>query len=335
MQEEFKAYLIERDEDSKAQSGGWTTVSAADLMDGDVTVRVRHTTMNYKDALAITGRSPVVRRFPMVPGIDLAGEVIASEAAGFSPGDEVILNGWGVGETHWGGYAEYARLKSDWLLKKPAGLDGAECMAIGTAGYTAALCVLRLRELGVQPEAGTVLVTGASGGVGSFAVSLLSALGYTVAASTGRLEEEGYLKFLGAAEVVDRALFSDKGRPLDRESYAAAIDSVGSQTLANVLSRISYGGTVAACGLAQGFDLPSTVMPFILRGVTLAGVDSVMAPQEKRAQAWALLSEKLDRDALQSITKPAGLKDVERLAEKLLAGEVRGRVLIEMTGADL
>lgn len=330
MSDQFEAYLIERDEETGKQSGGWTTVSTDDLMEGDVTVRVHHTTMNYKDALAITGKSPVVRRFPMVPGIDLSGEVVASDSPEFSVGDEVILNGWGVGETHWGGYAKFARLKSSWLLKTPDGLSGAECMAIGTAGYTAALCVLRLQDLGVKPEDGTVLVTGASGGVGSFAVSLLSALGYTVAASTGRMGEEAYLNSLGASEVVDRSTLSGKGRPLDRETYAAAVDSVGSQTLANVLSKISYGGTVAACGLAQGFDLPSTVMPFILRDVTLAGVDSVMAARDKRERAWSLLSGKLDREALTSITQSAALKDVESLAGKLLSGKIRGRVLIEV-----
>ncbi len=267
MSAEFQAYVIERNENTNEQSRGWKTVSTDDLMEGEVTVRVLHTTMNYKDALAITGTSPVVRRFPMVPGIDLAGEVTASTDPRFRPGDEVVLNGWGAGEVHWGGYAPMAQLKGDWLLHRPDGLSSAECMAVGTAGYTAALCVLRLQEQGIKPEDGPVLVTGASGGVGSFAISLLSALGYSVAASTGRPEEAAYLKALGASEIVDRATLSEKGRrPLDRETYAAAVDSVGSQTLANVLSKVKYGGTVAACGLAQGHDLPATVMPFILRG---------------------------------------------------------------------
>lgn len=330
MSEEFKAFVIDRNAETKEESKGWKTITTDDLMEGDVTIRVRHTTMNYKDALAITGKSPVVRRFPMVPGIDLAGEVTASDCARFKPGDEVILNGWGVGETHWGGYATVARLKSDWLLHLPKGLSGADCMAVGTAGYTAALCVLRLQDLGVKPENGTVLITGASGGVGSFAVSLLSSLGYTVAASTGRIEEEAYLKDLGAAEIVDRETLSGKGRPLDKELYAAAIDSVGSQTLANVLSKIKYGGSVAACGLAQGFDLPSTVMPFILRGVTLAGVDSVMAPLSVRERAWSMLAETLDRNALASITQEADLSDVETLAQRLLDGKIRGRLLINV-----
>lgn len=328
MTDTFKAFVINRDEDTKAQSKGWQQLSTDDLMEGDVTVRVRHTTMNYKDALAITGKSPVVRRFPMVPGIDLAGEVLSSDSDRFKPGNAVILNGWGVGETHMGGYAQIARLKSDWLLRQPEGLTGAECMSIGTAGYTAALCVLRLRDLGVTPDMGTVLVTGASGGVGSFAVSLLASLGYTVAASTGRPEEAPYLNSLGATEIVDRATLAEKGRPLDRETYAAAIDSVGSQTLANVLSKVRYGGVVAACGLAQGFDLPATVMPFILRGVTLAGVDSVMAPLAQRERAWSLLSKSLDRKALAEITQEAAAADVEPLADKLLAGKVRGRLLI-------
>ncbi|WP_163851683.1 MDR family oxidoreductase [Pseudooceanicola aestuarii] len=330
MSDTFNAYVIDRDADTKEQSRGWTTLSNDDLMEGDVTLRVRHTTMNYKDALAITGKSPVVRRFPMVPGIDIAGEVTASDSPRFAVGDAVILNGWGVGETHMGGYAPVARVKSDWLLHQPQGLSGADCMAVGTAGYTAALCVLRLQDLGVTPEDGPILVTGASGGVGSFAVSLLAALGYSVAASTGRMEEEAYLRALGASEVVDRNTLSERGRPLDKEIYAGAIDSVGSQTLANVLSKVRYGGTVAACGLAQGPDLPATVMPFILRGVTLAGVDSVMAPLPLRERAWDLVSRTLDRDALARITQEAPLSEVEALAPKLLDGQIRGRLLIKV-----
>lgn len=330
MSDTFNAYVIDRDTDTKEQSRGWRTLSTDDLMEGDVTLRVHHTTMNYKDALAITGKSPVVRRFPMVPGIDIAGEVTASYSPRFAVGDAVILNGWGVGETHMGGYAAVARVKSDWLLHQPKGLSGADCMAVGTAGYTAALCVLRLQDLGTTPEDGPILVTGASGGVGSFAVSLLAALGYTVTASTGRMEEEEYLRALGAAEIVDRNTLSEKGRALDKEIYAGAVDSVGSQTLANVLSRVRYGGTVVACGLAQGPDLPATVMPFILRGVTLAGVDSVMAPQPQRERAWGLIAQLLDRDALARITQEAPLAEVEALAARLLDGQIRGRLLIEV-----
>lgn len=330
MSEHFDAYVITRDDETKQQSGSWTQVSTDDLPEGDVTIRVRHTTMNYKDALAITGKSPVVRRFPMVPGIDIAGEVTASDSPDYKVGDQVIMNGWGVGEVHWGGYATYARMKSDWLLPKPEGLSGAECMAIGTGGYTAALCVQRLIDAGVKPEDGTVLVTGASGGVGSFAVSLLSSLGYTVAASTGRAEEEPYLKSLGATEIVDRNTLSEKGRPLDKELFAGAVDSVGSTTLANVLSKMKYDGTVAACGLAQGFDLPATVMPFILRGVTLAGVDSVMAPKARRQAAYELLDKHMDRAKLAEITQQADIKDAEKLADDLIAGKVRGRLVFSI-----
>ena len=331
MADTFEAFVITRNEETKEQSSGWTTVSMDDLPEGDVTIRVSHTTMNYKDALAITGKSPVVRRFPMVPGIDIAGEVTASDSPDYKPGDEVIMNGWGVGEVHWGGYAQYARMKADWLLQKPAGLSGADCMAIGTAGYTAALCVQRLLDAGVSPEDGTILVTGANGGVGSFAITLLASLGFTVAASTGRPEEADYLKSLGATEIVDRNTLSDKGRPLDKELYAGAVDSVGSTTLANVLSKIKYDGTVAACGLAQGFDLPATVMPFILRGVTLAGVDSVMAPKARREAAWALLDKHLDRAKLAEITQTASIKDVAEIAPKLIDGKIRGRLLFEVS----
>lgn len=326
----FSAYVIDQDEETKTRSTGWRKLSVNDLMEGDVTVRVRHTTMNYKDALAITGKSPVVRRFPMIPGIDFAGEVIASDSDDFAVGEEVILNGWGVGETHMGGYSEVARVKSNWLLKKPEGLSLADSMAIGTAGYTAALCVLRLAELGVTPGSGTVLVTGASGGVGSFAISLLAAQGYTVAASTGRPDEEAYLKSLGASEIIDRSSLADKGRPLDRENYVGAVDSVGSKTLANVLSQIAYGGSVVSCGLAQGFDLPTTVMPFILRGVTLAGVDSVMAPESKRQEAWGLLNRYLNRETLKEITQTVTLDEIESVADDLLSGNIRGRVLINL-----
>lgn len=332
MTDTFRAFVIDRGPDGKTQVNGWRDLTDADLMDGDVTVRVSHTTMNYKDALAITGKSPVVRRFPMIPGIDLAGTVIASDNPGFAPGDEVILNGWGVGEVHMGGYAERARLRGDWLMRRPQGLGAADCMAIGTAGYTAALCVGRLLAAGCAPGDGPVLVTGASGGVGSFAVALLAAQGFEVIASTGKTEEAGYLRSLGAAEVLDRAELSEKGRPLGKERFAAAVDSVGGQTLANVLAQTRYGGTVAACGLAQGFDLPVTVMPFILRGVTLAGVDSVMAAHPLRHSAWQMLADRLDRAALAQITRTESLDKVESLAAELLGGRIRGRLLIPVTG---
>ena len=331
MPDTFRAFMIDRPDGEKTQTTAWHAISQPDLMAGDVTVRVTHTTMNYKDALAITGRGPVVRRFPMIPGIDFAGEVTASDHADFAPGDSVILNGWGVGEVHHGGYAGFARVKGDWLLKTPQGLSPADCMAIGTAGYTAALCVQRLIDLGVGTDRGTVLVSGAAGGVGSLAISLLSTLGYTVAASTGRTDEEAYLKSLGASEIIDRREFSDaKVRPLNKERFAAAVDAVGSTTLANILSMIKYGGVVAACGLAQGADLPATVMPFILRGVTLAGVDSVMAPKAVREAAWRLLDETLDRGALAAITREVEFDDVQSLAEALLDGRIRGRLLIKV-----
>lgn len=326
-----KAYVIELGKDGKTRTATWRNPAEVDLMDGNVTVRVHHTTMNYKDALAITGKSPVVRRYPMIPGIDFAGEVTASDDPRFSVGDSVILNGWGVGETHLGGYSPIARISGDWLLHQPKGLSGAECMAIGTAGYTAALCVLRLQDLGIGPDRGKVLVTGASGGVGSFAVSLLAALGYDVVASTGRLEESDYLIKLGATEVIDRREFSEPGRPLGKERFAGAIDAVGGQTLANVLSQIAYGGVVAACGLAQSHDLPTTVMPFILRSVTLAGVDSVKAERSIRERAWALLTERLDRAALVAITQTAQLEAIETIAPMLLDGRIRGRLVFDVS----
>jgi len=323
-----KAYVIELGQDGKTKVAAWRDPATVELMDGDVTVRVRYTTMNFKDALAITGRSPVVRRYPMIPGIDFAGEVMASDNPDFEVGDAVILNGWGVGETHLGGYSPVARVKGEWLLKKPEGLSDAECMAVGTAGYTAALSLLRLVDLGITPDKGTVLVTGASGGVGSFAVSLLAAHGYSVAASTGRMEESDYLGSLGAKEILDRKEFAEAGRPLGKERFIAAIDPVGSHTLANILSQTAYGGVVAACGLAQGIDLPATVMPFVLRGVTLAGIDSVKAPRGARERAWSMLSRKLDRKALAAITQTAELSDIEKLAPHLLGGRIRGRLVI-------
>jgi acrylyl-CoA reductase (NADPH) len=324
----FKAFLLTRGDD-KVQSLDWTDVDEEDLMDGDVTVAVSHSTVNYKDGLALTGSSPVVRRWPMIPGIDFAGTVRESGHEGVAAGDEVVLNGWGAGETHLGGYAEVARVPGAWLVPKPAAFTAAQTMAIGTAGYTAMLCVLALEDHGVTPDAGPVLVTGAAGGVGSTGVTLLSRLGFEVHASTGRAAEEGdWLRSLGAQEIVDRSELSEPGRPMGKERWAGAIDSVGSHTLANVLAQTRYGGTVAACGLAQGMDLPGSVAPFILRGVTLAGVDSVMAPRDRRLQAWARLAEVLDAAALDAITTTRPVADAPQLGPEILAGKVRGRVVL-------
>jgi acrylyl-CoA reductase (NADPH) len=322
----FTALLISKDD--AGQKVEWTQMALAELMPGDVTIRVSHSTINYKDGLAITGKGPVVRRWPMIPGIDLAGTVTESDSAEYKPGDEVILNGWGVGETHYGGYAQMARVESGWLVTKPAAFTPAETMAIGTAGYTAMLAVMALEAHGVTPNKGSVLVTGAAGGVGSVAIALLSKLGFKVVASTGRREEEPYLKSLGAAEVIDRAELSGKARPLAKERWAGAIDSVGSATLANVIASISYGGCVAACGLAQGMDLPASVAPFILRGVTLAGIDSVMAPKPKRIEAWARLARDLDQAKLAAMTATRPVSDVVALAPEILAGKVRGRLVL-------
>jgi acrylyl-CoA reductase (NADPH) len=306
---------------------GWRDLTDADLMEGDVTVRVSHTTLNYKDGLALTGKAPVIRRWPMIPGIDFAGTVSASSNPEFKPGDAVILNGWGVGETHLGGYSQVARVKGDWLVHMPAGFSAAETMAIGTAGYTAMLCVMALEHGGLKPADGPVLVTGAAGGVGSVAVALLSKLGYEVIASTGRKTEEAFLKGLGAASIIDRAELQGPARPLGKERWAGAVDVVGSQTLANVISMTRYGGTVAACGLAQGMDLPSFVAPFILRGVTLAGIDSVMAPKPKRIAAWQRLAADLDRAKLADLTVTHPLSEVTDLGPRILAGQVKGRVV--------
>ncbi|QTF93833.1 MDR family oxidoreductase [Halomonas sp. BM-2019] len=324
----FKAIVIEKSDD--AQRVGVQSLEESRLPEGDVTVRVECSTLNYKDALAITGKGPVVRQFPMVPGIDLAGTVEASSADEFKPGDSVLLNGWGVGEGHWGGLAEKARLKSDWLIPLPSAFTASQAMAIGTAGYTAMLAVMALERQGLEPDHGDVLVTGASGGVGSYAIALLSRLGYRVIAATGRPEEEAYLKGLGAQAIIDRAELSEPGRPLAKERWAGAIDSVGSHTLANVLAGTRYGGVVAACGLAQGMDLPATVAPFILRGVTLAGIDSVMRPRADRLEAWRRLGELLDPAQLDAITRTIGLDEAIDTAEELLAGRVRGRVVVSL-----
>ena len=324
----FKAIRI--DKSDAGYQAAFTDFDEADLMDGDVTVRVSHSTVNYKDGLAITGKSPVVRRFPMIPGIDFAGVVEASTNPAFKQGDEVLLNGWGLGETHLGGYAQKARVKADWLTPLPAGLTRAQAMAIGTAGYTAMLSLLALERHGVTPDMGPAIVTGASGGVGSIAVALLAKAGWRVIASTGRPQEADWLKALGAAEVIDRNELSAPGRPLGKERWAAGIDSVGSHTLANMLAQTSYGGAVAACGLAQGMDLPASVAPFILCGVSLLGIDSVMCPQSRRLEAWARLASDLDAGKLASLTTTVPFEAAIDTARSILDGVIRGRVVVEI-----
>jgi acrylyl-CoA reductase (NADPH) len=326
----FDAFLLTKDDDGE-QHLDWTTVDDSDLMDGDVTVDVSHSTVNYKDGLALTGASPVVRRWPMIPGIDFVGTVAESSHEGIDVGDAVVLNGWGVGETHLGGYARKARVPGEWLVPLPAAFTPAQSMAIGTAGYTAALCVLALERHDVTPDDGPVLVTGATGGVGSVAIALLAKAGFEVLASTGKAGEAAYLKDLGASMIVDRAELSEKGRPLGKERWAGAVDAVGSHTLANVLAGTRYGGTVAACGLAQGMDLPASVAPFILRGVTLAGVDSVRAPPAARAAAWDRLARDLDTATLDAITETRPLADAPAVAEDILAGKLRGRVVVTVS----
>jgi len=324
----FKAILIEKDQAGyRAHS---TVLNEEQLPEGDVTVRVDYSTLNYKDALAITGRSPVIRQFPMVPGIDLAGTVESSVNPDFNVGDVVLLNGWGVGENHWGGLAQKARLDGRWLIPLPKSFTPRQAMAIGTAGYTAMLSVLALERNGVRPEQGKILVTGANGGVGSFAIALLTHIGYQVAASTGRPEQADYLKKLGASEIIDRTTLSEPGRPLAKEQWAGVIDSVGSHTLANACAATRYGGTVAACGLAQGMDFPATVAPFILRGITLAGIDSVMRPREDRIVAWERLAHDLDLSLLEDITTEIGLDETIPMAGELLAGSVRGRLVVDV-----
>ena len=329
MSDKFKAILVSRDEDKK-QSVAVTDLTLSDLMEGDVTLSVDATTINYKDGLAITGKAPVIRHWPMVPGIDLVGTVTQSASDTFNTGDKVLLNGFGVGETHWGGYAEMARLKSDWLIKLPDNISPLQAMGVGTAGYTAMLCVMALERHGITPDNGPVIVTGANGGVGSVAIAILSKLGYQVIASTGRPQEEAFLKELGATEIIDRAELSEAGRPMGKERWAAGIDAVGSHTLANVLAQTQYGGAVAACGLAQGFDLPSTVMPFILRGVALLGVDSVMAPKALRQDAWARIARDLDMAKLEAITTTIGFDDIIGSANDIMDGKIRGRVVVDM-----
>jgi acrylyl-CoA reductase (NADPH) len=328
MKNRFKAILITKD--GTTQTARETELGLDDLMDGDVTVAVSHSTVNYKDGLAITGRSPVVRKFPMIPGIDLAGTVETSAHANFRPGDKVLLNGFGLSETHFGGYSEMARVKGDWLVPLPNAFSAADAMAIGTAGYTAMLCVLALEDAGVTPAKGAVVVTGAAGGVGSVAVALLAKLGYRVIASTGRPEEETYLKELGAAEIIPRSELGGDPRPLSKERWAGAVDSVGSKTLANVIAATQYGGAVAACGLAQGLDLPTSVAPFILRGISLHGIESVYMPMPRRLQAWERLARDLDVKKLASMTKTITLSDVPQAATDILAGQVRGRLVVEI-----
>lgn len=326
----FKAILIEQaDGQTEARL---TTLDEAQLPQGDVTVRVAYSTLNYKDALAITGKGPVVRSFPMVPGIDLAGVVEASDDPDYAPGDKVVLNGWGVGEKHWGGLAERARLDGDWLVPLEPAFNLRQAAAIGTAGYTAMLCVMALERGGVTPEGGDVLVTGAAGGVGSVAVALLSRLGYRVAAMTGRPEEQDFLTSLGAAEIVDRADYAEPGKPLARERWAGAVDVAGGHVLANVCAAMRYGGTVAACGLAASMSLPASMAPFILRGITLAGVDSVMCPRPRRLEAWSRLARDLDPTRLEALAHEISLEQVIPAADEMMAGRVRGRLIVPLLG---
>ncbi|RWO91094.1 MDR family oxidoreductase [Mesorhizobium sp.] len=329
MPETFKAILVSRDAEKK-QSVAITDLTEADLMEGDVTVAVEATTVNYKDGLAISGKAPVIRRWPLVPGIDFAGTVISSSHADWRTGDKVILNGWGVGETHFGAYAERARVKGDWLVPLPQGMSPHDAMAVGTAGYTAMLCVIALERHGIVPERGPVVVTGAAGGVGSVAVSILSSLGYHVIASTGRSAESSYLTDLGASEVISRDELAQPAKPLAKERWAGGVDAVGSHTLANVLSMTSYGGAVAACGLAGGMDLPTSVAPFILRGVCLLGIDSVMAPKTVRMEAWRRIGTDLDLQKLANLSTTIGFDGIIDAAHDIVEGKVRGRVVVDM-----
>ena len=324
----FKAIRIDKAE--KGTSVALTQFDESELMDGDVTVNVEWSTLNYKDGLALTGKAPVVRRFPMIAGIDFAGTVADSSNPNWKPGDKVVCNGWGMGETHLGAYAQKARVNGDWLVKLPAGLSSRDAMAIGTAGYTAMLSVLALEKHGLTPQHGPVVVTGAAGGVGSVAIALLSKLGYHVIASTGRASESDYLKALGASEIIDRNEMSAPGKPLGKERWAGGIDSVGSTTLANLLAMTKYRGAIAACGLAAGMDLPASVAPFILRGVCLLGIDSVMAPIALRREAWERLARDLDSAKLATITQEIPLEEVIAAGAKVLQGQVRGRIVVKI-----
>ncbi len=324
----MKAIVITNDNNNyKAEL---TDISEDQLPEGNVTVKVDYSTINFKEGLAITGKSPVVRKFPMTPGIDVAGTVEESSHPEYKAGDKVILNGWGVGEVHPGGLAEKVRLNGDWLVPMPEKFSSKQAMAIGTAGYTAMLCVMALERQGVTPDKGEILVTGAAGGVGSVAISILSKLGYTVVASTGRPEEADYLKKLGASDIIDRNELSEKGRPMGKERWAGAVDTVGSHTLANVCATTKYGGVVTACGLAQGMDFPATVAPFILRGVILNGIDSVYCPKETRLEAWRRLAEDLDTSNIDLITTEVPLSEAIPTAEQILEGKVRGRVVVNV-----
>jgi len=328
MSSQFRAILVSKTE--KGQKLDFVTLGEADLMPGDVTVAVEHSTVNYKDGLAVTGRAPIIRHYPLIPGIDFAGTVVESGHRLIKAGDKVILNGWGVGEGHHGGYAGLARVKGDWLVAVPDTMTTAQTMAIGTAGYTAMLCIIALERQGVKPEDGEILVTGAAGGVGSIAIAVLSKLGYKVAASTGRPEEEAFLKSLGASTIIDRNEFSGPVKALAKARFAGAVDAVGSTTLANVLSQILPEGAVAACGLAQGMDLPASVAPFILRGVKLIGINSVTAALTRRVEAWSRLAHDLDMTKLKELTSHAKLDDVPALAADIIAGKIRGRVVIDL-----
>ena len=328
MVNQFQGYQVNKTE--AGQSCELKQLSDDDLMEGDVTVEVEYSTLNYKDGLALTGKAPVVRSFPLTPGIDFCGSVTSSLNSRFKVGDKVILNGFGVGEVHSGGYAQRARVKGDWLVSLPDGIDSRQAMAIGTAGYTAMLSILALEKHGINPDSGDILVTGASGGVGSIAVAVLNKLGYRVVAVTGRMEEKDYLLGLGAADVIERADFSGKPRPLYKELWAGAVDVAGGNTLANVLSQIRYGGAVAACGLAESMELPTSVAPFILRGVTLYGIDSVMASMQKREQAWMRLARDLDLALLEDLSFELDFADLPQAAEDILAGKVRGRAIVKI-----
>ena len=321
---------IRIDKADKGTTAAYAEFDEADLMDGDVTVRVSHSTVNYKDGLAITGKSPVVRRFPMIPGIDFSGVVESSQSPACKPGDSVIMTGWGMGETHLGAYAAKARVKAEWLVPLPPGLSSAEAMAVGTAGFTAMLAVMALESHGLKPADGPVVVTGAAGGVGSVAIALLKQAGWHVIASTGRTAEADYLKRLGADEIIDRKELSEPGRPLGKERWAAGVDTVGSHTLANLLAQTKYNGAVAACGLAQGMDLATSVAPFILRGVSLLGIDSVMCSKEKRVAAWTRIARDLDKQALAAMTTHVPFAKVMDVARDILEGKVRGRVVVDM-----
>ena len=325
----FNALVLNKIEDEKA-SGKVEAIETSNLPDGDVLINIDYSTINYKDALAITSSSPIIKNYPMVPGIDFAGTVEETSNNNFKTGDKVILNGYGVGEKHWGGMSQKARVNGNWLVKLPENFTTKQAMAIGTAGYTAMLCVLALEKNGVTPDKGEILVTGATGGVGSVAISILSKLGYQVSASSGRAEYTEYLKSLGASNIIDRSKLSEKGRPLGKENWAGAIDSVGSYTLANICASMKYGGTVAACGLAQGFDLPATVMPFILRSVTLAGVDSVYCPIEERIVAWERLAKDLNLANLDSMISTISLSEVVSSAHNMLSGKTYGRIIVDV-----